>query len=411
MSSDVTYTFPSFTSGTKTAGSASIEYLACLIDPEHYQARYPSEFSTPTALYHSINFFDVYGNFAAGTLSQDIGRFAFMIRPILGSYNPGANSCQVSYYDPSVAWPIDEDFTNPSGNRYKNVQDPNLTALIGPDGASGLVKEIRPVAQSAWFAFTAPAITLGGQVAMALTDGNSSNWNKNYNTNRPPGYPLQEYSNLAVLPMSYQGKITEGTYGFYKPYDEADVLFRGSEGGYNDLSSYGAGHSYPSLIIAGQLMNTASGAFTGPIGRIRIDTVFEYVTSSLLVYSSLNSAPPLDATIARRTLQGVIPVMSNDEHGGWLSSLLSVGKNLLSKAAPVIGTALGGLIGGPPGAALGGSLGGAVSRATSTPSTGYASARTTNTRPNQKPTVQPVPRNVPNPSRSSRRRRRRTVRR
>jgi hypothetical protein len=358
MTDSPSFNLPTFNNGNKNPGTASLEYLNCLIDPASVQVRYPSEFSTPTALYHSVQFLDVYGNYGSGTMTKDIGRFSFYIRPVVGS--PFATSyvtnCQVCYYAPEANWPADEDFSNSTGTRYVKVVDPNLAMLLGASGNNGVLKEIRPVAQSAWFAFTAPTITLGGQVAMALTDGDAGDYAKDYNTASQPGYPLQEYGNLAVFPNSYHGKITEGTYGFYKPYDEQDIVFRGASTPY-DAFDYGGGHSYPALVISGQVMNTASGAFTGPIGRIRIDTVFEYVTSSRLVYSSLSTSPPAEATLARRALMGTITVMANDGHQGWFSNILSAGKSLLQKAAPAVGTALGGFLGGPAGAAAGGSIG------------------------------------------------------
>lgn len=55
---------------------------------------------------------------------------------------------------------------------------------------------------------------------------------------------------------------------------------------------------------------------------------------------------------------------------GFLSKAAKSVKNVVKKAAPIVGTAVGAFYGGAPGAALGGSLGGAISGKSSTPSFG-----------------------------------------
>lgn len=55
---------------------------------------------------------------------------------------------------------------------------------------------------------------------------------------------------------------------------------------------------------------------------------------------------------------------------GFLSKAVKSVTNVVKKAAPIVGTAVGAFYGGAPGAALGGSLGGAISGKSSTPSFG-----------------------------------------
>lgn len=108
---------------------------------------------------------------------------------------------------------------------------------------------------SAWFQYTAPQITLGGHVACALTDGNVFNWLTTGWT--MPGVPLQEYRNLSTLPNSYNGKIIDGCYAFYKPFDAEDIVFQNAHEPYISSTDYGVGHTYPGIIIAGQVMSTS----------------------------------------------------------------------------------------------------------------------------------------------------------
>lgn len=350
------FMLPSFANG-KSQGTSQNPYLACLIDPANNAVRIPDEYSNQTALYCSRSFYDVYGNTGVGTAAGDIGKFSFMIRPIIGSLTAPPANAQVTRVSHTAVWPT---VNYSQVLTYESFNDPNTVTLIGSSGANGLVREIRPVAMSAWFQYTAPQITLGGHVACALTDGNTNNYFPN-----PPsmaGLPLQEYRTLSTLPNSYNGKIIDGCYGFYKPFDAEDIIFQNAHEPYNSFTDYGVAHSYPALIISGQVMST-SGTYAGVIGRIQIDIVFEYVTFSRIVESFPSPVNPPLLWNARQALQNVRTCMSNDEHESFFRKVLNAGKTLLGKVAPIAGTTLGTIIGGPGGAALGRTLGNAVASA------------------------------------------------
>jgi hypothetical protein len=350
------FMLPTFSNG-KSQGNSSNPYLACLIDPANNAVRIPDEYSNQTALYCSRSFYDVYGNTGVGTASSDIGKFSFMIRPVLGAQSPPPALAQVTNVSNTAVWPT-TDFS--SVLTYQSYADPNLNTLIGNLGSNGLVREIRPVAMSAWFQYTVPQITLGGHVACALTDGNVQNYFPN-----PPnmaGLPLQEYRTLSTLPNSYNGKIIDGCYAFYKPFDAEDIVFQNAHEPYQSYSDYGVAHTYPAIIISGQVMST-SGTYAGVIGRIQVDIIFEYVTFSRVVESTPSPVNPPLLWNARQALQNVRTCMANDEHESFFRKVLNVGKTLLGKVAPIAGTTLGTIIGGPGGAAIGRSLGNAVASA------------------------------------------------
>lgn len=354
------FTLPNFSNG-KSQGSSANAYLACLIDPANNTCRYPDEYSNQTALYSSRSFYDVYGNTAAA-LPADRGKFSFIIRPVIGAIPPYYSAAQVMNFNPSVPWPADGNFSNLASNQI--YQDPNIVTLIGSLGDNGILREIRPVAMSAWFQFTAPVLTLGGHVCSALTDGNMYQWVNNSLTHPVVGLPLQEYRALSNLPNSYNGKITDGTYSFYKPYDAEDVIFQNAHSPYNSSTDYGSTHTYPSIVISGQVIDT-SGVYNGPIGRIQVDIVFEYVTLSRLVQSIPSPVNPTLIWNAREALQNYRSCMANDEHEGFIRKILNLAKSMLQKTSPLIGTGLGSVIGGPSGAAIGRAIGNSVQAAMS----------------------------------------------
>jgi hypothetical protein len=359
------FTLPSFGSG-KSPGQSVNPYLAALIDPAVYQVRVPDEYSNQTALYSSRMFFDVYGNTAVGTLPQDQGKFSFFIRPVIGQLVPVNYSSPVSYFRPDVAWPTAPLLNFAAAADYTVSSDPNINFLIGTTQVNGLVREIRPVAMSAWFQFTAPTLTLGGHVACALTDGNTQNYYVSGVINPMAGIPLQEYRNLATLPNSYNGKITEGCYAFYKPFDADDLNFKNALNPYDTAIDYGNQHTYPSIVISGQVIST-SGAYNGIIGRIQVDTVFEYVTFSRLVESIPS---PVNVPLlwnARQALMNVRTCMANDEHESFIHKVLGYARQLFIKSAPALGSVLGSLVGGPAGLAAGSQLGQAAAQLASMP--------------------------------------------
>jgi len=371
-SMDVSYAMPDFSKGGKSPGSSNNPYLATLIDPAEYSCRIPDEFSNQTALYCSRTYLDVYGNTNPASGAPNLGKFSFYIRPVLGHDDASPTYIMhnsIIEVKSTAVWQTINWNEPVIGAYFQSSNDPNFVQMI--KNHNGLVREIRPVAMSAWFQFTAPSLTLGGHVGCALTDGQYDWYNNDGTlTGWPAGTPLQEYRNLSLLPNSYNGKITEGCYAFYKPFDQDDIIFRNYQGG-SMAVNYGANHTYPAIVISGQVISTAA-PYSGIIGRIQVDTVYEYVTYSRLVQSLPSPVCPELVWNARQALQTVKTCMANDEHKNFFSKVLDFGKKLISKAAPVVGSIAGELLGGPAGAAVGNRIGSSISKfvqpGTSTPS-------------------------------------------
>lgn len=344
-----TVPFPTFPGKSRTPQTVNNMYLACLVDPDHFPMRLPDEYATNTALYSSKIFYDVYGNFNAGSSPSDWGKFSFFIRPSLGMISGGPAhtylNSKVVNPNPSVLWP-----PVVAPNNYELNQDPNLDALLGTATThqmDGLVRSVRPVAMSAWFKWTAPSLNMGGQVAMALMDGEGVDYH---------GQALYNYKNLSILPDSYEGSIVNGCYGFWRPFDNDDSVFQTGMTNYS-LAGYdfGATYKYPALVISGQLSYQGVGPFAGPIGRLEISTIHEYVTHSRVVATEPSPVNPAMIIEAKQLLWGVPSCMSNDLHSGFFGSLLNIGRKYILPNLGKLGIGVGTALGGP---ALGLVLGG-----------------------------------------------------
>lgn len=317
-------------------------YLAMLINPKEYAMRYPDEFGRTSALYSSYQFFNVTGNNAVGTAATDLGKFSYVVRPVLSSavatFGGGAPLANVSYYNPASVW---GGFTN--GANYIQSADPNTIALIGtPNGGLtgfstlGLVQTYRPIAMSVWFQSNTSALLDGGDVTGALVDGTVIP--NLYSTTPPvPGY-LQEYQNLAKVPCAYEGKIKEGTYTFWKPFSNDDVEFQAPYGVTSTSTSAisAEAQNYPTIIVSGQSQATASNV----VGRIEIITIYEYMTTSRLVDSKPSLVNPRMLASARSILQNLCTSMSNEEHKTFIQEVLGLLGSAAKGAAKSVGPKL-----------------------------------------------------------------------
>jgi hypothetical protein len=317
-------------------------YLAMLINPKEYAMRYPDEFGRTSALYSSYQYFNVTGNNAVTSAPGDVGKFCFIIRPVISStvanFAGGAPYNTVTYYNPNVIW---GDFT--AASSYVIAQDPNSVALIGAPNAGltgftslGLIQTYRPIAMSVWFQSTASALLDGGDVSAALVDGTVIP-NLYGSTPPAPGY-LQEYDNLAKVPCAYEGKIKEGTYTFWKPTSNDDTEFYAPFGvvetDNNTISA--EEQNYPTIVVSGQSQNNASNI----VGRVEIITIYEYMTTSRLVESKPSVVDTRMVTQARAIVQKLCTSMSNEEHKTFIQEVLGLLGSAAKGAAKSIGPKL-----------------------------------------------------------------------
>lgn len=334
-------------------------YMAMLIQPKYYQMRYPDEFSRPTALYSSYQYWDVTGNAAVSTSIGDKGKFAWVFRPVLGSLVANASTGQyaqswnyqddVTWGSPSLATPANWDFD----------VDPNSVQMVGTPNAGntaftnfGFVRDYRPIAMSVWFKYTGDTLIDGGNIAIALVDGTLL---ANYFTANPaaPGN-LAEYKNLAKVDYAYEGRMSEGVYGFWTPWDTEDQTFKPPFGTSTlGFGGYAEQYPFPSICVSGQA--THPGIV---VGRFEVITIFEYTTSSRVPDVKPSPVATHLITEARTALQDQPTCMANDMHDAFIDMMLAKVKSSpglrrgVRVLAPLAGATLGARIGTRPFAAL-----------------------------------------------------------
>jgi hypothetical protein len=317
-------------------------YLSMLIQPKVLQLRLPDKFSHPTALYTSYQYFDVVGNNAVGTLATDLGKFSFLIQPIIG--NPYAQSLAngiefdtVTQYNPGVTWGAFDTRLS-----YEEFLDPNYTTMIGTFTGPvfttpGLVEQYRPLAMSAWFQCTASSLQNGGEVSALLTDGASIDEYYGALTNETY---LQEYKNLAAQQKAYTGKLRDGSYTFWKPFNDDDYLMRQPYTGVvNSGATTTEAHDFPSIIISG--ISQTPGT---TVGRIEVITVYEYTSNSRVVAVEDSPVAPGLIVHAMEMITHKATSMANAEHQTFIQQLLgilgSATKGAIKEAGPQLLEAL-----------------------------------------------------------------------
>ncbi len=117
-------------------GSLVGAYLKCIANPFEFKARIPDVYSDRTAIFHSIQSFNLPVLFNA-TPNNDDGRFSFAVRPILGQlsavnrYQVAAVDCtKVPVWDDSVNW-SDPAIYLGNQNGADPRLDPNAKFLAG----------------------------------------------------------------------------------------------------------------------------------------------------------------------------------------------------------------------------------------------------------------------------------------
>lgn len=144
-----------------------------------------------------------------------------------------------------------------------------LNSKFTPPMDNGIIKKIRPLACSALFTFTGSSLNNAGSIACLNVPGDTLDDNV-FTNNNPRNY--LSWPILAALPGAYSGPIKDGAYIWWSPQSPLDsVLLTPSE-----MAKY----QYPSLIISGSFSNISPLTGQVTIGRIIIDTIYEYTTTS-----------------------------------------------------------------------------------------------------------------------------------
>lgn len=333
-------------------------YLRCLTNPSaENAARLPDHYSFPTGLLHSRQTISVIGNSGA-TDQSDLGRFSFAVSPTvlnLGVVNTArvyqtvntepyqtkshqdfVQGSKVVMVDPAANWSaLGAAFNLSPGDPELLITlgDPNNTpGLMGTDANNyldGDIQTLRPVAMSVWYENTLSDLACTGDVVICLVPPSSLNGQYvpvNFNQVDygaiPPVLPvfsgqgpLYNWEQLANVPGSYSGKLKDGGYAFWVPSCVEDTdFFDKVENALTD---------FPVIYVSGQVGGGATASIPeGAIGKLQIETVFEYTTNAQ--YLDQSKSPCVIGALdkIKAVLYDQPTAMANDEHLAWWRRLL-----------------------------------------------------------------------------------------
>lgn len=390
--------------GKRRLDPQMIPYLQCLVNPSaDTMVRIPDGYPNPTALVHSRQIHEVFGNTDTGA---NANRFFWHFSPTLVSqgnylqrtlsYSPLSGvvtpfnadiirvlGCAAAEYNPAAGWDPSTSFQSlipavsmassipqksyvpaatgyaplvpplpPSVSSYTFYADPNAATIGGSlQGAGGSVTYysngfaecVRPVAMSVWFQCTQSALNNGGDVSACLMPPASTSGSiipYNWDTAAVGAGvwagqgPVQNWENLAQVPVSYTGKLKDGTYTYWLPFRVED-LDMGSVS--SNLTS-----DFPTIVVSGQAVTP------GLIGKIIVETVYQYSTVSQVPSLGRGGCVPNVLEEVKCALYGQPTSMANGSHKSWI-------KWILTGVAGLAGGAAGFLVGGPPGMIAAGS--------------------------------------------------------
>lgn len=195
--------------------------------------------------------------------------------------------------------------------------------------SSGVIEEIRPVAQSVLVTYMGPTLSDGGLIAMAYVEKDflSSNY-FTQNTANPQGQ-AQRCENLMGVEGAYNGRLSSGAYGWWSPFDGSDSAFR-SVGDMNATN-------YPSIVFSGVFAPTGlTAATTSFTLRLEVCTTFEFLTKSTAFNMQHPGGSQATIDMVQNSLRQQPHCMANGSHSSWISSLIRGGTKLLRDNRDII---------------------------------------------------------------------------
>lgn len=196
---------------------------------------------------------------------------------------------------------------------FVQVNNPGMAETTSANSAA--ISLIRPVAQTALATFIGPTIQNGGRIAAAYVTKETINDNFFANAEQGSIGNLQFVANLANLPDAYDGKVSQGAYCWWSPYDSSDWTFQTISDMNND--------TWPAMVISGTCENSSS--FTAPeygYIRVRLVTTFEFITKSTAFEARIISGSQRDIDMCNKFLGQQPHAMPNGAHVGWIGDIL-----------------------------------------------------------------------------------------
>jgi hypothetical protein len=162
---------------------------------------------------------------------------------------------------------------------------------------------IRPVSGSLLITYQGD-VTKGGQIASRLYPSVERPYSDNT--------PSLTYSDIAQRPGSYSGSVRHGTYVFWAPQSEHDMLYRPLEtpGSSTDDSPLGA-----AIVHEGFSFMAAAGSLSSEeVMRVRVIWNWELLTTTQLFGTTPSPVDPQLIWDASRHLSGFPTAFPNDSH-------------------------------------------------------------------------------------------------
>lgn len=195
----------------------------------------------------------------------------------------------------------------------------------------GIVKKIRPTAMSVLVTYTAPILENGGIIAINQLPGDAII--DNYFNSQ--GLHYQSWSQLTQVPSTYDGPLSNGCFSFWTPEQDADRELQ--------LPSAANTYSFPSIVCSG--VYAPGRVLTGmnTLGRIRIETIFEYTTTNTIMNVDKNPGNRQELDIVNQTVSLARRNHSNPGHLEAIKDFYKRALDAIYRNIPQITTIVGAL--------------------------------------------------------------------
>lgn len=261
----------------KMHGHEVASYALCLHDPEIYKARFPDPYPRRSALYQSVQEFDVPISF--GFSNNEVnGRFAIALRPILGDIRDFSRYRAYVPKSSALGWDTGvftaDDFT-PASAAADPRQDPEIGRLIGT---------VPSVTAYHTFATTDTSEVLIGDRWDPVLAIRRDQWNTTFDNTGVEIVKLIEAPGVAPTsafnfpptsgPMEYRISLVgslgvAGNAAFWSVAHAIDTLVGGGDVTINDVTGYLPTHAQTIPINAG----VGDGTYRQVLGRVISVTV------------------------------------------------------------------------------------------------------------------------------------------
>jgi len=169
--------------------------------------------------------------------------------------------------------------------------------------SGGPISAIRPVGMSVLVSYMGTELNNGGEIAVATVPGEyvASNY-----FSRNPNYQLQDVSTIRHQQNFYDGRLSQGCYNFWYPYDELDQQFMSP--------ANNNARSYPAIVCSGYFSPDTTVANPQLTLRVQVCIAWEVTTESTIweTKAVIGSRAAVDAALSG--LKGQPTGCANGQH-------------------------------------------------------------------------------------------------